>query len=55
MGVVTSSGGSYFWPAKVYTFFTLTLVVVVVFDELAVVFDELAVVFDFTYTFKQLY
>lgn len=45
----TSSGGSYFWPVKVYTFFTLALVIVFA----VIVFDEPAVVFDFTFTFKK--
>jgi hypothetical protein len=44
----TSSGGSYFWPGKVYTFFSLTLVVVFA----VIVFDEPDIVFDFTFTFK---
>lgn len=45
----TSSGGSYFWPGKVKTFFSLTLVrvLVVVFP-----FEELDVVIDFTFTIK---
>lgn len=44
----TSSGGSYFWPGKENTFFSLTLVFVVV------VFDELDDVFSFTFKFKQM-
>lgn len=45
----TSSGGSNFWPVKVYTFFSLALVVL--FD--VIVFDVPDVVFDFTFTYKK--
>lgn len=45
----TSSGGSYFWPGKLNTFFSLTLAVVVVLVVFVVVFEELDIVLDFTF------